>query len=263
MSHIHIPDGVLPLWLILVGWLLAAAFVGLAAYRLRGEGSRGVPTLGVLAAVMLVGMSTEIVPIAYHVNLSVLAGIVLGPAYGFLAALIVNLILALLGHGGITVVGLNTLVVGSETALGFYLFRGLLAGLGRLGKPSPAVAAGLATGLTLFVSTWLLIGVVWASSVDPGHARDTGALDPATLTLANPFAGGLVSNRVVNPEREAAPASAQPRMDIWLFARAVLILGFLGWILEGAITGAIVGFVDRVRPDLTRGRRRGRPLVAG
>ena len=97
MSHIHIPDGVLPLWLVLAGWALTALGVGLAAYRLRNETSRGVPLLGVMAAVMLVSMSTEIVPIAYHLNLSVLAGIILGPAYGILAALVVNLFLALFG----------------------------------------------------------------------------------------------------------------------------------------------------------------------
>jgi ABC-type Co2+ transport system permease subunit len=33
-------------------------------------------------------------------------------------------------------------------------------------------------------------------------------------------------------------------------------LGLIGWIIEGLITGAIVGFVARVRPDLVLGRRR-------
>ena len=75
---------------------------------------------------MLVGMSTEFVPIAYHINLTVLAGIIVGPAMGFLAAFIVDLILALFGHGGITVVGLNTLIVGAECALGSLIFRGLV-----------------------------------------------------------------------------------------------------------------------------------------
>ena len=261
MSHIHIPDGVLPLWLVLGGWLLTAALVGLAAYRLRGDTSRSVPLLGVMAAVMLVGMSTEIVPIAYHLNLSVLAGIVLGPAYGILAALIVSLILAMFGHGGITVVGLNTLVVGFETALGHYLFRVLLAGARRF-RTSPALAAGLTTGLTLLTSTLLLIGIVWASGADPGRARDTGALDPGTLTFANPFDAGLVSNRVITRESEggAAPGGG---FGIAIFAEAVLLLGLIGWVLEGAITGAIVGFVDRVRPDLVRGRARRRAAASG
>jgi len=261
LSHIHIPDGVLPLWLVLAGWALTALGVGLAAYRLRNETSRGVPLLGVMAAVMLVSMSTEIVPIAYHVNLSVLAGIVLGPAYGFLAGLIVNLILAMFGHGGITVVGLNTLVIGTETILGHFAFRALFGLIGRARRTgAPALAAGLATGLTLFVSTWLLIGIVWASNVAPGQARDTGALNPATLTFANPFQNGLVANRVVTPEKEVA-ASDAPNINLTRFIAAVLVLGLIGWVLEALITGAIVGFIDQIRPDLIRGRA-ARPRVS-
>ena len=126
MSHIHIPDGILPLWLVAAGWALTLALLYLSARRLSGpEARRKIPLLGVMAAVMLVGMSTEFVPIAYHVNLAVLAGIIVGPAMGFLAAFIVDLILALFGHGGITVVGLNTLIIGAECALGYFIFRGL------------------------------------------------------------------------------------------------------------------------------------------
>jgi len=76
---------------------------------------------------MLVAMSLEILPIFYHINLSVVAGILLGPALGFLAAFIANLILAFMGHGGITVIGLNTLLLGSEAVLGHTLFY-LLSG---------------------------------------------------------------------------------------------------------------------------------------
>ncbi len=39
-------------------------------------------------------------------------------------------------------------------------------------------------------------------SPDAGRARDTGALDPGTLTFANPLDSGLVANRVVTPEAE-------------------------------------------------------------
>jgi cobalt/nickel transport system permease protein len=215
-----------------------------------------------MAAVMLVGMSTEIVPIAYHINLSVLTGIVLGPAYGLLVAFIVNLILAMFGHGGITVVGLNTPVLGAEIALGSVLFRLLLAALRRL-RPAlaPALAAGLTTGLTLFVTTWLLIGVVWIASVDPGDARHTGPLDPGTLSFANPLDSGLIANRLIAPEAEEEHGHGAS-MDMGTFARAVLLLGLVGWILEGAIIAAIVGFVYRVRPDLIRGRPRELKLAA-
>src|SRR3990172_2594730 len=124
LSHIHVPDGVLPLWLVAVGWLATALVLALCLRRVPADDwTRRLALLGVIAALMVVGMTVEIVPIGYHLNLTVVAGIVLGPALGFIAAFIVNAILAMFGHSGVTVIGLNTLVIGSEVAVGYLLFR--------------------------------------------------------------------------------------------------------------------------------------------
>ena len=94
MSHIHIPDGVLPWWLWLTGWLVTAVLLGLASRRATRSGSRrAVPIIGAVSALVLVSMSSEIVPIAYHVNLTVIAGVLLGPWLGMIAAFIVVLVL--------------------------------------------------------------------------------------------------------------------------------------------------------------------------
>jgi cobalt/nickel transport system permease protein len=259
MSHIHIPDGILPLWLVAAGWIITLALLFLAARRLSGpEAQRKIPLLGVMAAVMLVGMSTEFVPIAYHVNLTVLAGIIVGPAMGFVVAFIVNLILALFGHGGITVVGLNTLIIGAECVLGYYVFHALYRLLrGRI--KSVALPAGAAVIITLFISTMMLIGIVALSNVDPGKARDTGSLDVQTFSFKNPFEEGVISNRVINPEKEAAGNFYLHDSGINLsrFAAAVLLLGSIGWILEAMITAIIVQFIYRVRRELIVGREIG------
>jgi len=251
MSHIHIPDGILPLWLIAAGWVLALVLLLLSAWRLRGlEARRKMPLLGVMAALMLVGMSTEFVPIAYHVNLTVLTGIVVGPAMGFLAAFIVNLILALFGHGGITVVGLNTLIIGLECVLGYYIFRALWGFLKT--RCSVVVPTAAAVVITLFISAMLLIGVVALANVDPGKARETGSLDAATLSFKGVFEGGLLSNRVLNPEKETIDNFyiRDSGVNLGRFAAAVLLLGVIGWILEAMITAVIVQFIYRVRREL-------------
>lgn len=251
MSHLHIPDGVLPLWLVLLGWLLTGAILFWVSRILaRGERGRQLPLLGVMSAVMLVGMSTEIVPIAYHTNLSVLAGIVLGPALGFMAAFIVNLILALFGHGGITVVGLNTLVVGSEAVVGYYLFRGLWWILRRR-QSSPALAAAVATAVTLFLSTSLMIGIVGLSNLDPSaHV----AVSPEHLSFRNPFEHGFLATELGQAESGQTAGQPEAALDLVGFAKLVFALAFLGWVLEAALTGAIAGFVYKVRPDLVGGR---------
>ena len=96
MSHIHFPDGVLPVWLWASGFI-AAILIGAVLLRFtkKEELTRRLPLLGMMAAVMVLGASVEIVPIAYHVNLTVFSGILLGRSLIFLATFVVNVILAL------------------------------------------------------------------------------------------------------------------------------------------------------------------------
>src|SRR4030067_299949 len=155
MSHIHLPDGVLPIWLWVAGFI-GAVLVGVILLKLhkKEDLSRRLPLLGMMAAVMVLGASVEIVPIAYHINLTVISGILLGPSLIFLATLVVNVILALFGHGGITVLGLNTLTLSIEGILGYYLFRLFWKLLKRI---TPAVF--LATFLALIFSTFSFFGM--------------------------------------------------------------------------------------------------------
>src|SRR4030067_3786621 len=102
MSHIHLPDGVLPVWLWVSGFIVAI-LVGMIILRFiqKEELTRRLPLLGMMAAAMVLGASVEIVPIAYHVNLTIISGLLLGPSLIFLATFVVNVILSLFGHGGI------------------------------------------------------------------------------------------------------------------------------------------------------------------
>jgi cobalt/nickel transport system permease protein len=215
MTHMHIPDGILPVWLWVSGFILMVIILGFSLLQLRNmDMKRKIPLLGAVAAAILVAMSLEIFIIGYHVNLSVAAGILLGPALGFVAAFIANLMLALMGHGGITVMGLNTLLLGSEAVLGHTVFF-------LLGKRLPVFwRAATATVLTQFVATLLLIGIVAVSRVNPalfGHEEE--------------HAGAI-------------------RDSVRMFAAVVLSLGSIGWVIEAAITGSVMKFISQVKPDL-------------
>ena len=213
----HIPDGVLPVWLWILGLVVMSLAVGFCVFRLRTMDLRKkIPLLGAVSAVMLVAMSLEIFPLAYHINLSVVAGILLGPILGFLAAFITNLILALIGHGGVTVIGLNTLILGSEAILGHTLFFLLKK---RLTVFWSALAA---TVLTLFITTLVLIGIVAISHIDPQmvhHAADHGSVHDQEISVTR-------------------------------FAIIVLSLGLIGWIIEAFISAVVIKFVSQVKPDL-------------
>lgn len=239
MSHIHIPDGVMPLWLVLLGWIGAACLLGWATRRLRRQDTRrSVPRAGVIAAVMLVAMSIEFVPIGYHMNLTVVAGIMAGPALGIVAAFVVVLILALFGHGGITVAGLNTLVIGAECVLGWLLFRVLMRALGARVK-SPGVLAGAATVLTLIVTTSLLIGIVALSQADV-HIHAT-VLEQSR----SPLAEGVLRNTLIGGGHEHAAR----KMNLAAFALLTYGLGAIGWFIEALVSGVIIQFVAQVRRD--------------
>ena len=215
MTHMHIPDGILPVWLWVAGFILMAIVLGLSLLQLRNmDMRRKIPLLGAVAAAMLVAMSLEIFVIGYHVNLSVAAGILLGPALGFVAAFITNVMLALIGHGGITVIGFNTLLLASAAVRGHpvvFLLKKRLPVFWR---------AATATVLAQFVTTLLLIGIVAVSRASPalfGHEEEhTGAI----------------------------------RDSVRMFAAVVLSLGSIGWVIEAAITGSVIKFISQVKPDL-------------
>ncbi len=239
MSHIHIPDGVLPLWLVLLGWVTTALILSLCIRKVqRFELGRKIPLVGVVSALMIVGMTLEIVPIGYHINMTVIAGIMLGPALGFISVFIVDLILAMFGHGGITVVGLNTLILGTEAVLGFYLFRGFLSVFSK-SSFSTVLAAVLGTIFCLIISTFLMIGVVYISEVNPERA----------LHIEENSAGKILVFEL-HGEHEEHEIHTDKRVNIATFARIVLFLGMFGWMLEAAISGLVIRYISRVRPNL-------------
>ncbi|MDR3686453.1 MAG: energy-coupling factor ABC transporter permease [Coriobacteriia bacterium] len=245
MSHIHIPDGVLPIWLWLPGWIVALALVFIAGrYAERADVRRKVPLLAVVSALMLVAMSSEIVPIAYHINLTVVSGVLLGPALSVIAAFIVQVVLAMLGHGGVTVLGLNTLVITSEMIAGWALFRLLVAVLGR---SRVRWATAIATVLTLAMSTTLLVAIVALAGGGAAAARDTGALNPASLTFANPFSSGVLHIGLFAGGEHTTQAAG---LSVARFAAVVYTLGSIGWVLEAAVSAWILGYIAQVRPAL-------------
>lgn len=235
MSHIHLPDGVLPVWLWASGFIVVVVLWATLLRSMKKEGlTKRLPLLGMMAAVMVLGASVEIVPIAYHVNLTVISGILLGPSLIFLATFVVNTILALFGHGGITVIGLNTLILSIEGILGyflFHLFRGLFKRL------SPAVF--LATFIALLCSTFAMIGAV---SLGTSHYEEL---------IHQEREGGIIGFEFGKEKEERPPGKAvEENVNLGRFIAIVLPLGFIGWILEGVITTLIARYIGRLRPDL-------------
>lgn len=220
MSHIEIPDGVLPVAWWLTGYIITALVLIIIQLKHKGLYIRlKIPLLGVVAALMLIGMSLPLGIIPFHVNLAAFSGILLGPGLGFTAVFAAVFFLSLIGHGGITMVGINTLTVGIEAVLAGYLsvfFSRTMKNYFRL----PIV---LTTMLSLLLSIAFMVTVV---------ALATAYSLPEVLQLQT--------------EIELSPAA---------LTRFIAVVGFIaafGITIETIVTTWIIGFIKSVRPEMLR-----------
>jgi len=193
MSHLHLPDGVVPWWLWAPALVVVMALLALAG---RTRSAQRVAYQGALGGLMLAAMSIPFGPMEYHLTLLGPVGVLLGAAGALPVIFVVSATLALIGHGGITVVGLNTLVMGTVAVIARASY-GVLAR-----RLSPAWSLALASGLGHLIagSLWLTVIVVTLrSGVDPTatlvHARARTEL-LAALTLTLWIAGTLVESVV-------------------------------------------------------------------
>jgi cobalt/nickel transport system permease protein len=241
MSHIHLPDGILPVWLWVLGWILLALIILiLKGFYEKERFSAKIPLVATFSAIMVISMSLEIVPIFYHINLSVVSAIILGPAWFIVCSFVVNLILAFFGHGGITVVGLNSLVIAVEGILGYFLFKTLWSIFKKM-----FWAGFVSTFLALFISTLFALGIVSLGTSDISKAFGIGE------KLHSKTDRGFLKFETGEAEKQKEEALAE--FDFKKFFFLILGFGSIGWALEGLITAGILRYLHKVRPGLFEG----------
>ncbi|MGI6575701.1 MAG: energy-coupling factor ABC transporter permease [bacterium] len=236
MTHLHIPDGVLSgLWLV-AGYAISGVLLAYALHRNRGiAGNEMLPRIGVVAAVMLLAMSIPVGVLPIHLNLTVLGGILLGPWLAFIAVFLVNLFLALIGHGGITVLGWNTFLLGMEAMVGGGLFKFFAKRL------NVVAAATGATILAVTLSLLLLVGLVGMMQFEPA------LLIPHNHVVEEQEQGG---HQEVGFQEPGHIHDEIGSFSLNRFLILVLPLGLLGIGLETFAIALVIGFFLRVRPDL-------------
>jgi cobalt/nickel transport system permease protein len=219
MSHLHVPDGVLPLALWLPGAILALLWLAASALAGGERAHRRLGLRGALGALMLAVMSLPIPLFAleYCLTLAGPVGVLVGAGSSVQVAFSVCLVLAFLGQGGFTVVGLNVLVLASGMTIARPVYRAASR------HASPGVSMAVATAAAQLVS-----GTLWF----------------LLLALALRFDPAL---RLVDPEHGKALIFGGIALGLWALA-----------IFAESLVGLGLGrFLSRVRPDLLPGSKAG------
>ena len=211
--HIHIPDGVLPIWLWVSGYLISTFLFLILSTKLREKSK--IPRVATVSAFMLVSMSIPL-GVPTHINLAAFAGIILGPYWAFISSFVVNLILASIGHGGITIVGLNTIVVWMESLIAYLSFSLLK----RISK-NCFMNAAISTFLALLASLILVVLIVVISNVDP--------------------------RTFLHHHEHQAEAHY---ISIPTFISTIAPISIFGAIVESLITGLLISYIKKVKPEL-------------
>ena len=249
MSHIHIPDGIIPSIWWLSGYILTAVMLFVLIKKIGNQDmGKKVPLAGMSAAIMLVGMSIPIGFIPLHFSLAVLIGILVGPSIGFIVVFTVNVILALFGHGGITIVGINTLVIGTEVIIGYYLFKSIAKHWGH------TKAAAAATVIAILISLTMMVGIVGTTVGLPeviphdDHAHE----DEDDHAHEDDDDHAHEDDDDHAHDHDESFVEAVQNLDYFVLSGWAALIGILviGIALEATITALIVRFLSKVRPDL-------------
>lgn len=212
----HVSDGLLPAPVCIGGYGLTSLITWVVLRRLdrRPNPSAEIPKASLLTAAFFVSSSLyiPIPPVSVHLILNGLLGSILD-LYAFPAILIGLLFQALVfGHGGLSTLGVNALIMGLPALIAAQVFRW---GLPDRQVPDPKYRSKL--GLCGFLA----------------------AVTGVSLSVLSFF--GLILSTI-----PLGDAGLQERQVLWGLCLAhVPVI-----VLEGVVTSLVVLFLDRVKPSL-------------
>lgn len=123
----HVPDGIAPFSAVMAGFGLTAGVTWYSIRRIRRESDpvAGIPRASIMTAAFFSAslIHVPVPPVSVHLLLNGLMGIVLG-FYAFPAILVGLLFQAVLfGHGGVTSLGINAVIIGIPALAAGAFFR--------------------------------------------------------------------------------------------------------------------------------------------
>ncbi|MGG6240169.1 cobalt transporter CbiM [Nodosilinea sp. AN01ver1] len=182
----HIPDGILPAQVCAAGYAITGVvtWYSLRQINRRPDPTAEVPKASLLTAAFFVASSIYIPvpPASVHLILNGLLGVVLG-YFAFPAILIGLFFQALvIGHGGLTTLGVNATMMGVPALLAYHIFQARLTLGQRLKEPArTGVFAFLGGALGLGIAALIFLALIIFNIPAELNA---GAEQAAVLTLS-------------------------------------------------------------------------------
>jgi len=210
-----------PLWA--SGLVVALLLLARASHVSRTQSPQRIAYQGALGGLMLAAMAIPLGPLDLHVTAIGPVGVLLGGAGAFQVVFVVSVILALMGHGGVTVIGLNALILGAGAVTAALAYRPLATRL----TPAWAMAGGAALGQVVTGALWLAVvgfGIQLAAT-PVGHPHGVHA------------ARGLLAGTG----------------RLQLFAAISFPWWIVGLLVETTIAFGLGRFLARVQPELLPG----------
>lgn len=213
----HIPDGIVSAQVCAAGYALTglATWYSLRQINCKPDPTAEIPKASLLTAAFFVASSIYIPvpPTSVHLILNGLLGVVLG-YFAFPAILIGLFFQALvIGHGGLTTLGVNATMMGIPALLAYHIFQGR----NTIGKVLPA---SVRTGVFAFLGGALGLGIA--------------ALIFLALVILN-----IPADVDANAERAAILTLSIAHIPLMM--------------VEGMFTAMLVLFLQRVKPELLEG----------
>jgi len=150
----HISDGILSAPVLVAGFAGTAV---IAAATLRKMDLEEIPKISVITAVFFVAslIKIPIGPTSVHLILNGMVGVVLG--WRAFPAILLGLILQalLFGHGGVTVIGVNALMMGGGGLLAYLVWQLRF----RINNPKREVIFGALAGITGVASSGIILAL--------------------------------------------------------------------------------------------------------
>lgn len=181
----HIPDGILPISVNAGGYAATAAVTWYSIRKIKQKENprEGIPKASLLTAAFFVvsWIHIPMPPTSVHLVLNGLLGALLG-YYAFPAILIGLFFQAVMfGHGGLTTLGVNAVIMGLPAILAYYIFR--LRKLGGKESPKKDGAFGFLAGVVAIgVSVAIFVGILVTNL--PADFISAAAERAAIYTLA-------------------------------------------------------------------------------